>query len=198
MRRTDAGFTLLEVLIALVVFAVLTLIAYQGLSRIADTKVRLDAEAQHWRAYSLVLDRFDEDATQVMARSWRDEGGTLQPPVRGGAEAVNAGQPALELIRAARGRDPYHVAYRLQQGQLQLLQWDSLDLAPRAKPQVYRLMDDVTRFEVWFLDANNVWQPNWPARQPGQLGVTMTPPRGLRILLALHGEAPVERIYALP
>ncbi|SMC25797.1 general secretion pathway protein J [Andreprevotia lacus DSM 23236] len=199
MRRTDsAGFTLLEVLIALTVFAILTLVAYQGLSRIADTKLRLDEEAQRWRSLSLVLDRFEEDATQVINRPWRDTGGTLQAAVLGGAEAANAGQPVLELVRVGRDRDPYHVAYRLKDGRLEMLQWDSLDLAPRAEPQAYVLMPDVERFAVWFLDADNTWQANWPYRQPGGKVASLTPPRGIKVQLTRKGEPMVERIYALP
>ncbi|KAF0814299.1 Type II secretion system protein J [Andreprevotia sp. IGB-42] len=199
MRRAEQrGFTLLEVLVALIVFAILTLVAYQGLSRIADTKLRLDEEARQWRELSLVLDRFEEDVSQVANRPWRDTGGTLQPPVRGGAEMANAGQPGLALIRSARDRDPFHVAYRLKDGKLEMLLWDSLDLAPRAIPQVFTLMPDVDSFTVWFLDADNVWQANWPNKQPGTTTVSMTPPRGIRVQLARKGGQQIERVYALP
>ncbi|WP_051711470.1 type II secretion system minor pseudopilin GspJ [Andreprevotia chitinilytica] len=195
-RSRARGFTLIEVLVALMVFAVVALIAYQGLSRIVEIKTRLDEEAHRWRELSLVLDRIEEDVSQAVNRPWRNTGGITQPAVRGGGQLAQAGYPALELVRVVRDRDPYHVAYRLHEGRLEMLLWDSLDLAPRAQPRTFLLLPKVERFEVYFLDGNNAWQSDWPPTVGNMVNSVM--PRAIKVVLARAGEAQVERVYALP
>ena len=49
------GFTLIEVLVAMIIFAVMAVMAYRGLTAILETRARLDEEASKWRAVSLLL-----------------------------------------------------------------------------------------------------------------------------------------------
>ncbi|MBB5190385.1 general secretion pathway protein J [Silvimonas terrae] len=187
------GFTLLEILIALAIFAVMSLIAFRGLSTMVDTKLRLDTETTHWRDMTLVLGRFDDDLTQVLNRPWRDTTGVSQPAMEGNAQPDNPNWPLLQLVRANRDQEPLHVAYRLKEGRLEMMQWDSLDLAPRAEPQIHTMLDHVERFEVTFMDSGSVWQPVWPV--PGSTDVL---PRAVRIVMQQTGQGPITRIFALP
>ncbi|MEN9659336.1 MAG: type secretion system protein GspJ [Pseudomonadota bacterium] len=187
------GFTLLEILIALAVFSVVTLISYKGLESVAQTRTALDAEAKRWRDLSLVFDRMEEDISQAVDRPWRDQGGVEQPALRGTNKPERKGDWPLELIRLDRNRDAFHVAYRLQDGRLELMLWDAIDLGPRTEPQVHSLLENIRGFEVFFLDAASQWQVSWPPA-----GNNKPPPRGVKIKLILSDNSSVERIYTLP
>jgi general secretion pathway protein J len=76
---------------------------------------------------------------------------------------------------------------------LQLLIWDALDLAPRAKPKAYTLLEGVTRFQVRFVDPDGAWQTSWP-----QAAFRGRNPRGVEVSLTLAGGRTITRLVALP
>jgi general secretion pathway protein J len=193
LKPKQAGFTLLEILIALAVFSVVTLISYKGLESVAQTRTALDVEAKRWRDLSLVFDRMEEDVSQAVDRPWRDQGGVEQPAMRGTNKPERKDDQPLELIRLDRNRDAFHVAYRLNNGRLELLLWNALDLGPREEPQVHVLLENIRGFEATFLDAASQWQPSWPPA-----GNNKVPPRGVKVKLTLGDDTTVQRIYTLP
>lgn len=191
-RAAHVGFTLIEVLIALAVFAILAIVAYRGLAQMTQAKQILDADTRKWRDITLVLGRFEEDLSQFAARPWRDEGGVVRPALRGGAGGVDINGAQLELIRFDNGRF-VHLGYRLRNNRLEMLLWDAVDLAPRSEPQVHRLLEGVERFEVRFIDATGQWQLSWPVGPEVNL-----PPRGVELTLGFPGGDSVRRLVALP
>ncbi|WP_374536407.1 type II secretion system minor pseudopilin GspJ [Chitinimonas taiwanensis] len=190
--RRAAGFTLIEILIALAVFSVLAVIAYQGVARMATTKQVMDADNRKWRELTVALARFDEDFSQVANRQWMDEGGTTQAPVRGSAGTIDANGAQLELVRFDGGQ-LVHLGYRLREGTLELLLWPTLDLAPRSAPTALPLLEKVASFQVRFLDAGGQWQLAWPqGPSAGQL------PRGVELVLTLQSGETITRLFVLP
>jgi general secretion pathway protein J len=198
MRRTpkrhtvESGFTLIEILVALAVFSVLAIIAYQGVARMATVKQTLDADNRKWRELTTTLARLDEDFSQVADRPCRDEGGTTQPGFRASAGSLDANGAQMEMIRFD-GDKLIHLGYRYRQGKLELLLWNGLDLAPRSAPTALPLLDHVARFDLRYLDRAGQWQLAWP-----QSATALQPPRGVEVTLALDSGESVTRLYALP
>jgi general secretion pathway protein J len=187
-----AGFTLIEILIALAVFSVLAVIAYRGIDQMVRARQVMDADNRQWRDLALVMGRFEEDLSQAANRPWRDEGGVTQEAVRGGVAPIDYNGAQLEVVRFDEQR-LMRIGYRLQGTRLQLLIWDALDLAPRAQPKAYTLLEGVTRFQVRFVDPNGEWQPNWP-----QAAFRGRNPRGVEVSLTLSGGRTVTRLVVLP
>jgi len=186
------GFTLIEILIALAVFAVLAVIAYRGVARMATVKQTLDADNRKWRELTVALARMDDDFSQVAARTYRDEGGTTQPSVRGSAGAVDVNGAQIEMVRFDSGK-LVHLGYRLKQSHLELLLWNTLDLAPRAAPTALPLLDHVTKFDLRYLDRNGQWQLAWSQTpQVNQI------PRAVEVTLTLESGETVTRLFLLP
>lgn len=194
MRRA-AGFTLLEILVALAIFAVVSVIAYSGLNQMLLAKSRVEAENRLWRELTQVLGRLDEDVSLVVNRRWRDQGGLVQPAVRGTAELALPYDCQLELVRKSTqgGSGLVHIGYRFKQQQLEMLLWDVLDQGPRTEPQIYPLMQDINGLEVQFLDARRNWVSKWP--QPSEPNAL---PKAVRVRLSLQKGGVVERLLVLP
>lgn len=193
MKLRPRGFTLLEILVALSIFAILSMVAYSGLNQMAAAKVQVDGETRRWRDLTLILGRLDEDVSMTVNRPWRDRGGLSQPAMRGAATLAAEFDCQLELVRKVGGSGALHLGYRLKGGQLQLLLWDVLDQAPRTEPQVHVLLDNVRDFSVQFLDINGDPSPTWPIKgQEGKL------PRGVLVKLTPAQGGPIQRLYALP
>ena len=191
-RGRHLGFTLIEILIALAVFSVLAIIAYRGVARMATVKLALDADNRKWRELTVALARMDDDFSQVAARPYRDEGGTAQPSVRGSAGAIDANGAQIELIRFDSGK-LVHLGYRLKDTHLELLLWNTLDLAPRTAPTALPLLDHVTKFDLRYLDRNGQWQLAWS--QTPQVNQV---PRAVEVTLSLESGETVTRLFLLP
>jgi general secretion pathway protein J len=58
-RPPQGGFTLLEVLVAVIIFALLGMAAYSGLDAVLKARARLDDENRQWRAVALFWNRLD-------------------------------------------------------------------------------------------------------------------------------------------
>ncbi len=81
------GFTLLELLVAIGVFAVMSIMAYGGLKTVLDSRQQTDAQAKRLAAVQLTFLRLERDIEQMTDRGIRDEYGDPQPPLL----AVSAG-----------------------------------------------------------------------------------------------------------
>src|SRR5690606_33916588 len=164
--KAARGFTLLEILVAMAIFAVVSVLAYGGLASISrQFEVTSDAQArlQEIRRGVALIER---DLMQFVNRPVRDAfQGELLPPLRGGVDV----DIPLELTRAG-WRNPtgmprptlQRVAWQRIDDRLERLHWIVLDRAQDAQPVRLEVLDGVTGFELRFLDASGEWQEQWP------------------------------------
>ncbi|XZG71857.1 type II secretion system protein GspJ [Chitinibacteraceae bacterium HSL-7] len=183
--RRLAGFTLLELLVAMTIFAIVTLLAYRGIAQTAEVKVALDQRAAQSRETALVFERLEQDLMFVAAQSWRSADGVRHAAL----ELTPAG--GLRLLRSGAKGSVMRVDYRLAARELNITLWP--EPAAREAPPAYRLLNDVTRFEIRVLDAEGQWQSRWPLKEGD-----MAMPRALELVLARDGVADIRRVMVLP
>jgi general secretion pathway protein J len=192
------GFTLVEVLVALTIFALMSMLAYRGLNSMLETRAHLTEDNRRWRDLALTLAQLEQDMSQAVNRPVRDSGGLLQPALVGVPQPL-ANDAQLSVSRMGSGwqtgvaADVQRHGYRLRNGTLEQLVWPVLDQAPLSVPAVYPLLDRVSRFELRYLDAAGNWQPSWPLP-----GATAVLPAALEVVLELDGGIAVTRVFALP
>lgn len=201
MRRSvflpPRGFTLLEVLVAVGLFAIFSVIAYGGLLRILDSRERIEQERALWRAMALTFLQMEDDLAQARVRSVRDAYGQGLPAFHGQPTDTRAlAEPSLELTRggvAVFGDGPHadlhRIGYRLKDNTLVRLVWPALDRAPMTEPREYPLLEGVAWFEARFYAPQRGWVDRWPADdKPGAL------PDAVEVTIEMAGRGRFQRV----
>jgi len=192
-RRETRGFTLIELMTALLILSMLALMSYRGLGAVLDAREHVSQEADKWRRVENFFARFEQDVQLAAPRPVRSQAGTA-PAWRGRAAA--SAEPRLEFSRfaAAEGVDTARrLAYRLNdQQQIELWVWPGLDVAPNLLPARHRVLAGVTTFELQYLNAGLAWVSAWPA-------VALDPPlpRAVQVRIVLATGEEIVRVFAL-
>jgi general secretion pathway protein J len=195
------GFTLLELLVAMAVLALVGALGYRGLNSILDAEARLQVESRRWTDVSLLFSQLSEDLTMAVGRTTRDDmdrtspalllsGSTSAPAVSGNAQLVvtRLGIGEGAAVQSA----PRRVGYRLRDGALEYLVWPDLDAAPGATPAAYELLGDVADLTWQALDVDGRWFTDWPAGRPAT-----SLPRAVSVRIVLAGGEEITRILPL-
>lgn len=192
------GFTLVEMLVALTIFALMSVLAYRGMTAVMQTREHLTEDNRRWRDIALTLAQLEQDMDLAVDRPVRDNGDLLLPSLIGNPQISGANDAQLSVSRMGMPwqtgvlADVQRHGYRLNNGTLEQLVWPVLDRAPRSEPIVHPLLERVNRFELRYLDGSGNWQSRWPL--PGRLAL----PAALEVVLELDNGTIVTRVLALP
>lgn len=197
-RARAAGLTLIELLIAVAIFGVLSVTAYAGLNRMLDQRAQLEREREFWRDLSLAFVRLSDDLSHARRRTVRDNAGEPLPALRGQPTDPRAlGEPALELTRggeplygAGSRPDLRRVAWRLREGKLERLTWPVLDRGPVTAPVETAVLAGVEAFDLRFIAEGGASSPTWPPT--AQIALL---PRAVEVNLSLAGRARFTRLF---
>lgn len=195
--RRQAGFTLLELLVALSIFALLAAMAYGGLNTVLKTRRATDAQAERLTRLQQTFFWLERDIVQAIDRPVRDEFGDPQPAMIG----VTLGDLRLQLTRngwrnpIGRPRsDLQRVAWGLQDDRLMRYYWSVLDRAQDSKPLATEMLDGVDRLELRFLDQAGKWGEVWPAVNRGVTSSDSLP-RAVEVTLETEREGRITRLF---
>jgi general secretion pathway protein J len=194
-KPTAPGFTLVEVLVALLVAAIIGLLSLRGLGALTDAQSRLDAEAARWLAVHRFLATLETDLRMALPRPARDAGGTLQPALLGAPAPAPPFDAQLAFVQSVElaALPVRRVAYRFADGRIDVLRWPAADLPPYGAPAVVPGLAGVRAFALRYLGADGVWREAWAPAQGGEL------PRGFEVRLEMADPAfggPIERVIA--
>ncbi|MDH5264489.1 MAG: type II secretion system minor pseudopilin GspJ [Betaproteobacteria bacterium] len=197
MRR-DRAFTLVELLIALAIFALLSAFAFRGLAVLMDSREALDRDSRKWRDVALFVGRFERDVQAALDRPATGPSGTPQGPISSLLDLGGTTASGLALTRAGATlyanelAAPQRVGYRLAGGRVDRLAWPGVDAGPRAEAAATPVLENVRSLGFRFLDRNFEWRRDWalPATQGMPLAVEMT--------LELAGGEKIVRIVDIP
>jgi len=191
--RCACGFTLIEVLTALLILSLLALMSYRGLGAVLDAREHVRLETEKWRHVAAFFTRFERDVALAAPRPVRTTAG-IAPPLRG--QAIVATDPQLEFSRFASSESvdtPRRVAYRLNEKQeIELWLWPGLDIAPDTQPARYAVLSGVAKFDLQYLGPSMVWMDVWPTA-PTDLAL----PLAVRMRLVLTSNEEIVRVFAV-
>lgn len=197
MRRAkDAGFTLLEILIALFVFTILALMMTGALRGVIRTQAGTEHSAERVRVLQIVLVRMSRDIEQVVNRPVKNAVGKETPAFYGTPEGFSFTHNGIVSLSDKVKRSTLQRAqYLWKDGTLWRMAWKVLDQVPDSpKPSQRDVLNDVASVYFQYLDRNNVFHKNWPV--PGRSSEPL--PRAVRITLNIADWGKIEQLYVIP
>ena len=198
-KSNTAGFTLLEILVALIIFSLMSVMAYRGLTTVLQTRAHLAQENQKWRAVAMLFARMEKDLSMLVKRPIRDPGDLSAAALIGKTNAVDEQDALLMFTRMGLPEQanalagPLRFAYRLRNDSVEQLIWPVLDAAPRSAPSVNILLEQVTSLELHYLDRLGAWHATWPLA-----GNSQDLPSAVQVTLELKSKERITRLFALP
>lgn len=163
------GFTLLEVLVAIAIFAFVGVMALSGYTQLQKQTEYQNLRLERIREVQRAVQILTQDLTQIEPRPIRESIGDQHVPAVLAGESVEykleftrsgwmntAGLPRPTLQR---------VGYRLDQDGLWRDYWRTLDRTQTSEPVRFRLLSGVRAVTFRFLSPSQEWIDRWP--QPG-------------------------------
>ncbi|WP_212630203.1 type II secretion system minor pseudopilin GspJ [Pseudomonas sp. KB-10] len=200
-KPSQRGFTLLELLIAIAIFALLGLATYRMLDSVLSADAVTREHERQLRELTRALSAFERDLRQVTVRPIRDAFGDTQPALH--SDLADA--TALELSRAG-WRNPLgqpraeiqRVRWQLSGGQWQRRYWRVLDRAQDSAPQIQQALEGVESLSLRYLDKDGQWQPDWPPANATGDGLLTELPRAVELRLQHRRYGELRRLLRLP
>jgi general secretion pathway protein J len=203
MMAGQRGFTLMEMLIAIAITAMIGLGVWQVLNGVINARDRVNDVADEFAALQRTMLLFERDMNQVINRPARDIYGDVQPALTSRSKPFNLlftrqgwrnplGQRRSELQR---------VAWEYNGNALVRSYWPALDLGQEDNRRQAQVLDGLKTFKLRFLDSNRQWQDNWPVQEPsaGAKAVSEAPalPAGLELTIEHDRFGTLERLFVL-
>lgn len=202
-KRTQTAFTLVEVLVALAIFAALAIISYRTLNSLFTTRERLQQSSTLLRDQSLFFARLESDFQAILPRAIINADNLPEPAIKVSAP-LNDRDALIQFSRAGfiahsgNGAAPQRIGYRLREGNVELLLWSGIDLAPRAEPVAHMALMGVREFRIRVLETPRDQPPTWRNEwKPNRIEDLTQLPRAIEVTLTPATGAPLVRVFAL-
>ncbi|MDF1683373.1 MAG: type II secretion system minor pseudopilin GspJ [Legionellaceae bacterium] len=193
---TKQGYTLIEVIIALAIFAILGTISVGLLGRSFDTSARLKAKIDPLAELQLAVARMNRDITQIVERGTSSFIGQTNYAefVRGGLVNPDEDEAKSTLKRVALLCD--------NNSELVRKTWTRVDPLNPDDFQEQALLHHIDSCEFSYLGTDNTWVSEWPMAPEES---TASPskkqppfPRAIKLNLTLENFGDIPLLFVVP
>jgi general secretion pathway protein J len=182
------GFTLIELMIAIMVFAIISLISYRIIVSLLTTKEVVKNSQGKWGSVAQVINKINSTMENNIPLTIRDENGLLKPAIYGKNKIENKYDSQLEVTISGSIGDivygstpPKRLGFRYDNNKLFLVSWPVLNRVITTVPRLDVLLDNVKSFKVEYYYRDKQWRDTWPL----DINSFNKLPLGLRITIEL-------------
>lgn len=205
-RQYLLGFTLLELLIAISIFSVLSVMAYGGLKTVLDSRDANQKVAKRVADIQLVVLRVSNDLQQAVERTVRDAFGDPLPSMM----TSQSDETLLEWTRSGyinlgefKRSNLQRVAYKLKESEsgdkenLVRVTWPVLDRTQGTEPVESIIISGIESLEWKFTD-NSTASSSWPSNALLAASNIKTLPRAVEMILTFKEIGEIRRVILVP
>ncbi len=195
MRNNKNGFTLLEILIALFIFSIVSMIMVTALHTVFNSQSITAKHAEALTKLQIAFLLMSRDFEQTVNRSIMNAKGIVDPPFIGTHDTVTFthggfANPLGMMQRSTLQR----TEYALDKDQLIRSIWPVLDQTQKTLPSHRILLHSTTDLRFDYLDNQGKFQNNWPPADQKQSAF----PRAVRVSITLKNWGTLSQLYIIP
>ena len=199
-KKIARGFTLIELMVAVVIFAIISVVSYRIISSLVTTKQVAGAAQEKWGNLSLTMSNLGNSFNRTIPLLVRDQDGNILPAIYGKPKLNGVYDSQLELSLSGYVGDevlgnspPKRIGYRFYSGSLYLVSWPALNRVVTTQPEIDLLADNVQTFVVTYLYPDSEWRDSWPPIGGDPASV----PKGVKLSFSLKSGESLERVWNL-
>ena len=193
--RSNRGFTLLEILIALFIFTIVSMMMSSGLRAVMNSQAVTEKQADKLANLQLSLLLLSRDIEQAINRPVTAAKGNIEQSLIGTPMSVtftHAGfaNPEGQLARSTLQRTQYVFAKNTMVRNT----WQVLDQTAKTLPQSRILLDNVSDLRFEYLNLQGKFSNHWPEDNLSQSAL----PKGIRVHLTIKNWGSITQFYFIP
>ncbi|MEL0642458.1 type II secretion system minor pseudopilin GspJ [Pseudoalteromonas aliena] len=192
------GFTLLEVMVALGIFAFVIIATHQILDSTTKAKDASDDKIAELNGLQTTFRLMDQDFSQMTKRAVRNESGDVQEQyLLAGRYVLESQYDGIAFVRDG-WVNPINllprselqaVGYRVLDDNLERVYRVYVDQLDNMEPRVQRILENVEELKFEFLDDKNAWQEQWEIKAL---------PKAVAVTLQQIEAEPIRRVFLVP
>lgn len=193
-NNKSQGFTLLELLIAVTVFALVAAAAYASLNGIVRWRASMQQQSESLSRLQFAIELIERDLAAMTRRPIRTALGDRSPGLLLENPSVEWVRGGLPLTPGRHGSTLERVRYALDGERLIRVAWRQLDQAPSTTPRSDELLDEIVSMRWRVMDQGR-WVTRWPtvsSQRPDGW------PQAVELELQTRQWGVVRRVIALP
>ncbi|EKD71202.1 MAG: type II secretory pathway protein LspJ [uncultured bacterium] len=188
------GFTLLEILIALFIFTILSVMLIGALHSVINANQATDDNAERLRKTQMTLLLLSRDIEQAINRPIINATGKEEAAFIGEKNKMTfthggVADPTNKIGASSLRR----VEYSWHDNTLFRSSWDALDQAPDATSSSRELLNNITEMHFQYLDADYRFQNSWPIQ--GKTNQAL--PKAVRVFLTIKNWGTMSQFYVI-
>jgi len=160
------GFTLIELIIAVAIFSLISTASYHLLQTVIDVERKTNkiwSNINNLQKARLIMER---DLMQIVSRPIKNEHNQTEPAVVAGdkenlVEFTRTGWRIFDNIERS---ELQRVSYQLKDNNLIRHYWPVLDRSSPTETHSQIILTKVQDFQIVFMDYKNRWYRHWPSK----------------------------------
>lgn len=193
MKIQAHGYTLVEVLIAVAVFAVLAGSAYVALDGLSRAAMEHRDRAGAFGELQLALARLDSDLRQLVSRPVRGPDGRPEPALIGERSSLLATRAGWANPSGLRRSNLQRFSWQLLDGELVRTNWPVTDRVQASRALTEAQLVGVREIGFRFRDEQGRWRDQWPIEVEGAGRL----PVAIEVSLDTERFGPLRRVVVL-
>ena len=219
--RNERGFTLVEVVIAIGIFAMLGMASYKVVHGLSLARETLTKNSEDLRWFVRAMNTINHDFTQLSPRKVLDEsGGAISAFNTHGEYLVEFTRVGVQNPLMVKRAKVARVAYRFteemdsdefkqiedkqlianmvgdrKQGYLLRYVWPVLDRGEESTPEMQVLLAGVNGLQLEYLKERNKWGEDWPPNDGGSTSASSELPYAIRLKIDTKKYGVLERYF---
>lgn len=200
MIRTK-GFTLIEILVALIIFTIIASITSATLYEAFNTRDKVNSMADKLNQLELAMAIVEQDSNQAISRSVRGNDLRYYPAFIGQPNYVEFTRSGLLNPKQKEGRSSIQrIAYRCDGDKLYRKSWDELDTVDRNKFHEKIILSNLSTCGFEYVNRTlnilNEWRPQSSIRE--RLLKPELLPKAIRVNLKIKNWGELQPLFIIP